>query len=160
VSHPSLGLPPPDSGGRRTDAGDRVRASAPRLAARALAVAMDGDKTFGERYDEVGLRARLHDAELLAERLAVALDVGDPGTMREYADWVSPTYRRKKVPLGDLIALCEGLRTALPDVLAPGQLPAAGLAIDEAIKTFKWHRRIAGDAGKKNAFLQFLYKGA
>jgi hypothetical protein len=160
VSHPSLGLPPPDSGGRRTDAGRRVRESAARLAARALAVAMDADRTLGERYDEDGLRARLHDAELLAERLALALDLEDPTPMREYADWVSPTYRRKKVPLGDLMALCEGLRTALPDVLAPGQLPTAGLALDEAIAMFKWHRRLAGDARKKNAFLQFLYKGA
>ena len=126
MSHPSLGLPPPDSGGRRTDAGRRVRESAARLAARALAVAMDADRTLGERYDEDGLRARLHDAELLAERLALALDLEDPTPMREYADWVSPTYRRKKVPLGDLMALCEGLRTALPDVLAPGQLPTAG----------------------------------
>jgi hypothetical protein len=137
-----------------------VRESAARLAARALAVAMDADRTLGERYDEDGLRARLHDAELLAERLALALDLEDPTPMREYADWVSPTYRRKKVPLGDLMALCEGLRTALPDVLAPGQLPTAGLALDEAIAMFKWHRRLAGDARKKNAFLQFLYKGA
>ena len=137
-----------------------MRESAARLAARALAVAMDADRTLGERYDEDGLRARLHDAELLAERLALALDLEDPTPMREYADWVSPTYRRKKVPLGDLMALCEGLRTALPDVLAPGQLPTAGLALDEAIAMFKWHRRLAGDARKKNAFLQFLYKGA
>jgi hypothetical protein len=79
--------------------------------------------------------------------------------MREYADWTGPVYRRKKVPLGDLMNLCEGLRQALPDVLAPGELPEAGVALDEAIAVYKWHRRIAGDARKKNAFLQFLYKG-
>jgi hypothetical protein len=44
-------------------------------------------------------------------------------------------------------------------VLAPSELPSAGLALDEAIERYRWHRRIAGDARKRNAFLQFLYKG-
>jgi hypothetical protein len=33
-------------------------------------------------------------------------------------------------------------------------------AIDEAIKVFRWHRRLGGDARKRNALLSFLYKGA
>ena len=33
-------------------------------------------------------------------------------------------------------------------------------AIDAAIAVFKWNRRIAGDARKRNKLLQFLYKGA
>jgi hypothetical protein len=159
VSHPSLGLPPPDDTAGRPDAARRVLESRARLGARALAIALDADPTLRERNDETGLRARLHDAELLAERLSVALGTGDPMPMREYADWTGPVYRRKKVPLGDLMNLCEGLRQALPDVLAPGELPEAGVALDEAIAVYKWHRRIAGDARKKNAFLQFLYKG-
>ena len=36
---------------------------------------------------------------------------------------------------------------------------AADAPIDEAIAQFKWHRRLAGDARKRNAFLQFIYKG-
>ncbi len=44
-------------------------------------------------------------------------------------------------------------------MLAPGELGSSGMALDEAIAVYKWHRRIAGDARKKNAFLQFLYKG-
>ena len=79
--------------------------------------------------------------------------------LREYADWTSPVYRRKRVPLGDLIALCEGLRVALPTVLAPGEADAAGPALDQAVTTYRWHRRLAGDARRKNAFLQFIYKG-
>jgi hypothetical protein len=159
VSHPSLGLPPPDYTAGRPDAAKRVLAGRARLGARALAVALDADPTLRTRNDEAGLRARLHDAELLAERLSVALATGDPTPMREYADWTGPVYRRKKVPLGDLMNLCEGLRQALPDVLAPGELPEAGVALDEAIAVYKWHRRLAGDARKKNAFLQFIYKG-
>ena len=57
------------------------------------------------------------------------------------------------------MALCEGIPPPCPSVLAPGELPAAGAALDEAIAVYKWHRRLAGDARKKNAFLQFLYKG-
>jgi hypothetical protein len=61
--------------------------------------------------------------------------------------------------MDDLVALCEGLRAAFPGVLAPADLPAADAALDAAIEAYSWHRRIAGDARKKNAFLQFLYKG-
>jgi hypothetical protein len=159
VSHPSLGVPPLDLSAGQPRAGGRVHAAAPALAARALEIAIDRDPTLATRNDETGLRARLHDAQLLAERLALALAAGDPAPLREYAHWVAPTYRRKRVPLDDLITLCRALQTALPDVLAPGELPAAGVAIDETIAVFKWHRRLAGDARKKNAFLQFLYKG-
>jgi hypothetical protein len=61
--------------------------------------------------------------------------------------------------MDDLVALCEGLRGAVPSVLAPGELPAAWAALDAAIEVYRWHRRLAGDARKRNAFLQFIYKG-
>ena len=159
MSHPSLGLPPPDLTAGQPDAARRIREAAPQLAAHALAIALENDPTLRERNDEMGLRARLHDAELLVERLGLAVAAGDPTPLREYADWTSPVYRRKKVPLGDLMALCEGIRAALPNVLAPGELGSSGTALDEAIAVYKWHRRLAGDARKKNAFLQFIYKG-
>ena len=54
------------------------------------------------RYDELGLRERLHDAALLADRLALSVAAGDPAPAREYADWTAPAYRRKRVPLDDL----------------------------------------------------------
>jgi hypothetical protein len=159
VSHPSLGLPPRDLSAGLPAAAARVRDAAPRLAARALEVAIDRDPTLRERTDEASLRARLRDAELLAERIAIAVAADDPTATREYADWTSPVYRRKRVPLDDLINLCEGLRAALPSVLAPLEMPAAERAIDAAIEQYRWHRRLAGDARKKNALVQFLYKG-
>ena len=73
---------------------------------------------------------------------------------------VAPVYRRRRVPLDDLIALCDGIRAVLPGVLTPDEQVPAGEALDEAIAVFKWHRRLAGDARKKNPILQFLYKGA
>jgi hypothetical protein len=48
---------------------------------------------------------------------------------------------------------------ALPAVISPKESVEADRAIDEAIAQYRWHRRLAGDARKRNAFLQLLYKG-
>ncbi len=159
MSHPSLGRPPVTAVGGSRDAARRIRDAAGTLAARALETALDRDPTLGQRTDEVGLRERLRDAELLAERVASSVEAGNPALAGEYADWTSPVYRRKRVPLDDLINLCEGLRAALPLTLAPPETADAEAALDAAIAQYRWHRRLAGDARKKNAFLQFIYKG-
>jgi hypothetical protein len=159
VSHPSLGRPPVDPTAGLPDAAARIRRDAARLAARALEVAIDHDPTFRTRYDEVGLRARLHDAQLLARQSARAIAAGDPALAYEYAERTAPVYRRKRVPMDDLIALCEGLRAAFPATLTPAELPASSVALDSAIEAYRWHRRIAGDARKRNALLQLIYKG-
>jgi hypothetical protein len=159
VSHPSLGRPPRTTAIAWSGAARRIRETAPGLAARALAVAIDRDPTLRTRYDGTGLRERLRDAELLAERVAYAMSVGDPSAAGEYADWTSPVYRRKRVPLDDLINLCEGVRAAIGGAMAPSIASEADTSIDAAIAQFKWHRRLAGDARKRNAFLQFIYKG-
>ena len=39
------------------------------------------------------------------------------------------------------------------------RLPIADAAIDEGIRVFRWHRRLAGDH-KRNKLLQLIYKGA
>ena len=126
MSHPSLGLPPSDPTAGLPDAAARIRTNEPRLAARALRVAMDADATIERRFDETGLRQLLRDAELLAERVAVSVETGRPDLAREYAEWTAPVYRRRGVSMDDVVALCEGLREAFPSVLAPGELPAAG----------------------------------
>jgi hypothetical protein len=159
VSHPSLGLPPPDPSTGLPDAAARIRTNQARLAARALRVAMDADPTIEARHDEAGLRHLLHDAELLAECVAVSVETAQPDRAREYAEWTAPVYRRRRTPMDDIVALCEGLRAAFPSVLAPGELASAGEALDAAIAAYRWHRRIAGDARRKYALLQFLYKG-
>jgi hypothetical protein len=131
-----------------------------RLGARALESAVERDPTLMTRYDELGLRERLHDAALLADRIALSVAAGDPGPAREYADWTAPAYRRKRVPLDDLINLLEGLRSALPSVVDGQAEVDANAAIDAAIAVYRWDRRLAGDARKRNAFLRLLYKGA
>ena len=140
-------------------AAERIRAASDRLAGRALEVALAETSTMRARYDEAGLRQLLRDTELLVDRVALSVGAADPYFTRAYADMVSPVYRRRNVPLDDLIALCDGIRAALPGVLTPDELASAGAALDEAIEVFRWHRRLAGDARQKNAFAQFLYKG-
>lgn len=153
-------MPPLDLTAGRPDAAARIRLDPARLAARALRVAMDADPTLGTRYDEAGLRHLLRDAELLAERVALCVEAGDPRPAHDYAEWTAPVYRRRRVPMDDLVALCEGLRAAFPSVLAPDELGAAAEALDAAVEAYRWHRRIAGDARRRNPILAFLYKGA
>jgi hypothetical protein len=159
VSHPSLGLPPADPDPASAAVAARIRANRERLGARALRLAMDADPTMEQRHDEAALRYLLRDAELLADRVALCVATGNPDLAREYGEWTAPLYRRRRVPMDDMVGLCEGLRTALTSLLAPGEVATASAALDEAIKVYRWHRRLAGDARKRNALLQLIYKG-
>lgn len=159
MSHPSLGLPPLDLTAGDPAAAARIRSDIDRLSTRGLESALSTTRGMRERYDEDGLRQRRHDAALIAERVALSVAAGDPGPAREWAEMTAAVYRRKQVPMDDLVALCNGLRAALSGVLAPAEMPAADRALDAAIEVYRWHRRLAGDARKKNALLQLLYKG-
>ena len=113
-----------------------------------------------ERYDDAGLRQLLRDATLIAERIALCVAADDPiaglrlrGVHRRRSTAAARSRWTTSSPCATACA------AALPSVLAPAEMPAADAAIDEAIRAYEWHRRLAGDARKKNAFLQFLYKG-
>ena len=159
MPHPSLGLPPLDLTAGFPAAAERIRVARSRLATRALQVALTESRDMRARYDEDGLRLLRNDAELLADRVAVGVASNVPDVGREYAEWTAPVYRRRKVPMDDLIALCVGLHQALPDVLSDEEMVPADATLDAAIKVYRWHRRLAGDARKRNALLQLLYKG-
>jgi hypothetical protein len=159
VSHYALGLPDPDMRAGFPAAAERVRAAQALLGTRALEVALERDPTLRDRAGETGLRRLLRDTEIFIERIARALATGDPGQAREWADWVAPVYRRRKVPMDDLVTLSEGLRSALAAVLAPEEQAAADVALDQAIETFLRYRRIAGDARKRSWIMNTLYRG-
>jgi hypothetical protein len=159
VSHPSLGLPPTGTA-ELPPAAARVNATRDRLAARALEIAIDRDPTIRDRYDEIGLRRLLRDTTVLIDRVVEALADGNPERARVFAEAVPPMYRRRKVPMDDLVNLSESIRAALG-----AAVPRAGMApidetIDVMIERFRWNRRIAGDARKRNRLLQAIYKGA
>jgi hypothetical protein len=160
VSHPSLGLPPRDLAAGRSAAAAAIRAGRDRLAARALETALDADPTLGARYDELGLRRLLHDTTVLLDQVATAVAAGDPSVAGGWAEQVAPLLRRRRVPMDDLIALAEGGRRAVRASLPPDDAADVDAAVDAAIASFRWHRRIAGDARRRNRLLDAIYKGA
>lgn len=160
MSHPSLGLPPRDLGAGRPAAAATLRASRLRLAARALEIALDADATIGTRYDELALRRLLHDATVMLDQFATALAAGEPAVASAWAEQVAPLFRRRGVPMDDLVALAEGLRRAVRATLPPDDAGDVDAAVDAAIGAFRWHRRIAGDARKRNRLIDAIYKGA
>jgi hypothetical protein len=113
-----------------------------------------------DRHPEVVMQALLADLEAFHDRLIVAVASADPHAMATFADLVAVRYRKRKIPMDDVISLCEGLRRAAAAVVEPAAVPVIDAAIDEAIGVFKWNRRLAGDARKRNPLLSFLYKGA
>ena len=115
---------------------------------------------MSDRHDEVVRAALLADLEAFVDRLIVAISSGDPGAMATFADLVAVRYRKRKIPMDDVITLCEGLRRAATSAVEPNAERAVDASIDAAIVVFKWHRRLAGDARKRNPFLAYIYKGA
>jgi hypothetical protein len=160
VPHPSLGAPPQDLTVGYPAGAERLRAARSRLGARALEVAMERDPSLRARHGELGLRKLLRDTEPLIDRLATAVAASDRTAVSAWADWVAPLYRRRRVPMDDLVQLCEGLKLAVPAVLSPEERQMAIEALDEAIRVIRWNRRIAGDARKRNRILAAIYKGA
>jgi hypothetical protein len=160
VSHPSLGLPPRDQTAGSPAAADRLRALRSRLGARALEIAIERDPTLTARHSEMGLRHLLRDTETFVDRIALAIATGDPSPMSEFADQVVPLYRRRRIPMDDLVQLSEGLRAAMAPYLNGPEADPMHAAIDAGIAAMRWNRRIAGDARKRDRILEAIYKGA
>ena len=160
MSHPSLGLPPIDRTEGLPPAVARVNAARARLATRAFEIAIDRDPTLRERYDEIALRRLLRDTAVLIDRVVDAMADGDPERARVFAEAVPPMYRRRKVPMDDLVNLAESIRTAVGAILPPADMGTVDTTVDAMIEVFRWNRRIAGDARKRNRLLQAIYKGA
>ena len=122
--------------------------------------ALDIDPSLKDRHDDLVRQGLLSDLEAFVDRLAIAVASGDPDAMATFADLVAVRYRKRKIPMDDLVTLCNGLRRATAAVVEPDAMPAIDAGLDAAIEVFKWHRRLGGDARKRNPFLAFIYKGA
>jgi hypothetical protein len=153
-------MPPRDLQAGDPAAAAAIRAAGPRLSARALAAALDIDPSMKERHDDLVRASLLADLQAFVDRLIVAVASGHPHAMATFADLVAVRYRKRKIAMDDVVTLCEGLRRAAGSVVDPSAQPSIDEAIDEAIAVFKWHRRLAGDARKRNPFLAFIYRGA
>jgi hypothetical protein len=160
VSHPSLGLPPIDMRAGDPTSAAALRRDRRRIAERAIAYATEADPGFGERHDDLALAQLQLDVDSFVNRLADAVAANDPGMIERWAEMIVPRFRKKAVSMDELMLLFEGLRRAAPAAVDPGAMPTVDAAVDAANAVFKWHRRLAGDARKRNPLLAFLYKGA
>lgn len=125
-----------------------------------MAAALDIDPTLRDRHDDLVRESLLADLEAFVDKLGVAVASGEPRAMATFADLVAVRYRKRKISMDDVVTLCEGLRRAAAAAVEPDAQPAVDAAIDAGIAVFKWHRRLAGDARKRNPLLAFIYKGA
>jgi hypothetical protein len=160
VSHPNLGLPPTDARAGYPDAARSLRAANAAVGLRALEAAVEADPTIRERLGDLGLRQLLRDTEIWVDRIAMAVGAGDPSILASWAEQIVAPYRRRRVSMDDLTLLADGFRASVRSVVGPQAQPAADAGLDAAIAVFRWHRRLAGDARKRNKLLQFIYKGA
>jgi hypothetical protein len=142
------------------DAAVRLQSASDRVGARTLEIVTAEDPRFSEHHDEIARRRLLRDTEVFIERLCRSLASADPEFVRAWAEQVVPVYRRRQVPMDDLIRISEALRLAAKSVVAPGERAPIDEAIDAAVKVFHRHRRIAGGGRRRNRLLQLLYKGA
>jgi len=157
--HPSLGLAPVDMKAGFAAGAERLRTSGSLVAARALEVAAVKDPTLTERHDEMAMRRLLRDGELVVERLAMCLASRNPRWLVEFAEWVSPIYRRRGTSLLDLAALCDGVKIAVGPHLSADELAEAAAAIDAANAVLHRNSRLAGDRHKRNALWNWMYRG-
>ncbi len=139
---------------------DRLRSAAPELRLRTLEIALARAPELRDRVGEVRLRMLYGDVEALLEAVARVVASNDPSLLRQWAEWVVPVYRRRRIAMDDLVLVCEALRSALAAVLEPQAREAAGRGLDAAIRVFRGHRRLGGDARPRNRLLAAIYKGA
>jgi hypothetical protein len=159
VSHPSLGEPPQDMTAGHPDAAARLLAAKAAVAARALDIAMDRDATLVTRYGEVGLRHLFRDVDILIDRIAQSIASGQAYYLSSFADQAAPVYRRRRVPVDDVVNLLESIGTATASVLTAEERADGERAIVEAVRILRWYRRLAGDARRRNPILAAMYKG-
>ena len=140
-------------------AAEKVRGDMLKISAGALEAAVKADPTIRARYDDAALRQLLRDGELLVERLSMCLGSDTVRWLSEYAEWIGPIYRRRRVPLGDLSAICAGILETVEPMLNPAELEVASRALEAAMAVFKRNSRLGGDRHKRNALWKWMYRG-
>ena len=159
MPHPSLGLPPRDVSAGHPAAAARLRTSRARLARLALENTLRAAPRLNDTYDALALRRFLRDYDRHVEQLARAMETGDGYFVTQYGEWLVPVYRRRGVPMKDVIALLGGLRDAAATVLTPAENDLAHGYISGWTDRLQHHRRLPGDH-KGNPVVRFFWKGA
>jgi hypothetical protein len=141
------------------EAAARLLAAKAALGARALEIAVDRDPTLTDRYAEAGLRHLLRDTEILIDRLSQSVASGQAFYLTSFAEQAVPVYRRRRVPMDDVANLVASIGIAMASILGPEERAAGEVAVEEAVKVLRWHRRLGGDARRRNPILSALYRG-
>jgi hypothetical protein len=159
MPHPTLGYPAPDATAGFPDAARRLRAQRARLARLAFENTLRLAPHFRERYDDIGLRLFLRDFERHVEQLARAMETGADSFVVNYAEWLVPVYRRRRVPMKDFTFMVDGLRHAAATVLTPDETQFAEGLFERWAQMLKHHGRLPGDH-VGNKYVRFFWKGA
>lgn len=137
----------------------RLRANYDRLGRLAMQNTVRISPGFDERYDDAALRLFLRDMERHVEQLARALETGNSSFVTNYGEWLVPVYRRRRVPMKDVIAQLEGLRQAAATIFSPDENDFARGLFEAWAQRLRHHQRLAGDH-KGNPVVRFFWKGA
>jgi hypothetical protein len=159
MTHPNLGLPPPDPTAGHPEAAARLRLASGRLAAVALESTLQHDPSFQARHDGRELQRFLRDYGRHVEQLARALETGQARFVVQYAEWLVPVYRHRGVSMRDAMALLDGMAIAASSVLSADDGALVLALVTQWEARLRHHQRLAGDhAG--NSLLRFFWKGA
>jgi hypothetical protein len=107
-------------------------------------------------FPDAAARLRTNRAALAVRALEVAADA-DPTLRTRYDEAGLRNLLRDA--MDDVVRLCEGLRSAARGLLSAEEMVPADLALDEAVKVYRWYRRLSGDARKRNRIVDAIYKG-
>ena len=80
--------------------------------------------------------------------------------MARWAEAVAVRYRKRRVPMDDVISLCEGLRRASAAVVTPTAMPAVDAALDATIEVSAGTAAWPATPGSATRLIAFIYKGA
>lgn len=157
--HPNLGLAPIDMKAGFPTAAAALTRDREAIARDAIEAAIAADPDFRADFDDAGLRRLAHDTEVLIERLAMCVSSNDSRWLAEYAEWLGPQFRRRRVSQWHVVSVCEAVREIVGGRLPAEESAPAGRSLDAAIAVFRRNGRIGGDPHKRNALLKWLYRG-
>ena len=158
MAHPYRGEIPADPNAGFPRGGAQIRAHWRHLSELAFSEALRRDPRLGERYDERALRVFYRDYERHFEQLARALSSGTDETVQQYAEWLTPLMRRRRVPMADLVTFIAAMAPAARTVLTPAEDEAAQDIIDRWVKRQYKAKKLPGDR-KRNPVLSFFWRG-
>jgi hypothetical protein len=129
------------------------------VATLALKAALEADPTLADRYDAIVMRTLLRDYDRHVVQFALALETGEARYVTEWAEWIVPIYRRRRIPARDQRTLVGALRPAAAAVLPPDDATAFGDLLDAWFKRLRLYQRLPGDH-RGNPVARFIWKGA